>query len=42
MGATYRDFGADPFPTLVVGSLPRPLWVRDLIEDRKSGMHDTR
>ncbi len=37
MGATYRDFGGDPFPTLVVGSLPRPLWVRDLIEDRKSG-----
>ena len=25
------------FPTFVVGSLPRPLWVRDLIEDRKSG-----
>ena len=25
------------FPTMVVGSLPRPHWVRDLIEDRKSG-----
>ena len=30
---------ADPlFPTFVVGSLPRPQWVRDLIEDRKSGL----
>ena len=29
---------ADPlFPTFVVGSLPRPQWVRDLIEDRKAG-----
>ena len=37
MPATYRDFGDDPFPTLVVGSLPRPLWVRDLVEDRKAG-----
>ena len=25
------------FPTLVVGSLPRPQWVRDLIEERKAG-----
>ena len=25
------------FPTFVVGSLPRPRWVRDLIEDRKAG-----
>lgn len=25
------------FPTMVVGSLPRPQWVRELIEDRKSG-----
>jgi len=25
------------FPTMVVGSLPRPQWVRDLIEDRKTG-----
>ncbi len=25
------------FPTFVVGSLPRPQWVRDVIEDRKSG-----
>lgn len=25
------------FPTLVVGSLPRPVWVRDLIERRKIG-----
>ena len=24
------------FPTMVVGSLPRPHWVRDLIEDRKA------
>ncbi len=29
---------SDPlFPTYVVGSLPRPQWVRDLIEDRKAG-----
>ena len=28
----------DPtFPTFVVGSLPRPQWVRDLIDDRKAG-----
>ncbi|MDP6451679.1 MAG: cobalamin-independent methionine synthase II family protein [SAR202 cluster bacterium] len=26
-----------PFSTFVVGSLPRPQWVRDLIEDRKAG-----
>ena len=25
------------FPTLVVGSLPRPQWIRDLIEDKKAG-----
>lgn len=25
------------FSTMVVGSLPRPQWVRDLIEDRKAG-----
>ena len=25
------------YPTMVVGSLPRPQWVRDLIEERKSG-----
>ncbi len=25
------------FPTLVVGSLPRPQWVRELIDDRKAG-----
>ena len=25
------------FPTFVVGSLPRPQWVRELIEDRKAG-----
>ena len=25
------------FPTFVVGSLPRPQWVRDVIEDRKQG-----
>ncbi|MFP6567801.1 MAG: cobalamin-independent methionine synthase II family protein [Dehalococcoidia bacterium] len=28
---------AAPFSTFVVGSLPRPQWVRDLIEDRKAG-----
>ena len=28
------------FPTMVVGSLPRPQWVRDLIEDRKLGRID--
>jgi 5-methyltetrahydropteroyltriglutamate--homocysteine methyltransferase len=27
----------DLFPTTVIGSLPRPAWVRDLILDRKSG-----
>jgi 5-methyltetrahydropteroyltriglutamate--homocysteine methyltransferase len=27
-----------PFATMVVGSLPRPQWVRDLIEDRKAGL----
>ena len=26
------------FATMVVGSLPRPQWVRDLIEDRKAGL----
>ena len=26
-----------PFPTTVIGSLPRPAWVRDLILDRKAG-----
>ena len=26
-----------PFPTFVVGSLPRPAWIRELIEDRKTG-----
>ena len=25
------------FPTTVIGSLPRPMWVRELIEDRKAG-----
>ena len=28
--------GSIPFPTMVVGSLPRPQWVRELIEDRKT------
>ena len=37
MRATYKDFGDNLFPTMVVGSLPRPLWVRDLIEERKTG-----
>ena len=26
------------FATMVVGSLPRPQWIRDLIEDRKAGL----
>src|SRR6266542_634231 len=26
-----------PFPTFVVGSLPRPPWVRVILEDRKTG-----
>ena len=26
-----------PFPTFVVGSLPRPQWIREIIEDRKRG-----
>lgn len=30
----------DLFPTFVVGSLPRPQWVRDVIEDRKTGRLD--
>ena len=30
--------GGVPFPTMVVGSLPRPQWIRDLIEDRKAGL----
>ena len=25
------------FPTTVIGSLPRPAWVKDLILDRKEG-----
>ena len=29
--------GGTLFPTMVVGSLPRPQWIRDLIEDRKAG-----
>lgn len=32
-----RTLGNSPFPTLVVGSLPRPEWVRQVIEDRKDG-----
>ena len=28
---------ATPFPTTVIGSLPRPAWVRDVIFDRKAG-----
>lgn len=31
------DQGDMTLATMVVGSLPRPLWVRDLIEDRKAG-----
>ena len=29
--------GSTIFPTMVVGSLPRPQWLRDLIEERKAG-----
>ena len=29
--------GPEPFATFAVGSLPRPQWLRDLIEERKSG-----
>ena len=33
-----REFGGEAlFPTMVVGSLPRPRWVHDLVEDRKTG-----
>ena len=28
------------FPTTVIGSLPRPAWVRDVILDRKAGRLD--
>ena len=27
----------EPFTTFVVGSLPRPEWLRELIEERKNG-----
>ena len=30
----------EPFSTFVVGSLPRPVWVRELILDRKAGRID--
>ena len=30
----------DLFPTLVVGSLPRPAWIQELIEERKAGQVD--
>ena len=33
----YGTKGNMLFPTMVVGSLPRPRWVMDLIEDRKFG-----
>ncbi|MCH8063489.1 MAG: hypothetical protein IH861_13420, partial [Chloroflexi bacterium] len=29
--------GGKPFSTFVVGSLPRPQWVREVIEERKRG-----
>jgi 5-methyltetrahydropteroyltriglutamate--homocysteine methyltransferase len=32
--------GVPAFAAMVVGSLPRPQWVRDLIEDRKAGRID--
>jgi 5-methyltetrahydropteroyltriglutamate--homocysteine methyltransferase len=34
VSSTYTDH---LFPTFVVGSLPRPQWVREVIEDRKAG-----
>ena len=34
MTAPDRD---PPFPTMVIGSLPRPLWVQDVIADRIAG-----
>ena len=33
-----RGFGGEIlFPTMVVGSLPRPRWVHDVVNDRKAG-----
>ena len=32
-----KEILKNPFQTFVVGSLPRPQWVRDLVEDRKAG-----
>jgi len=32
-----QNYTEHPFPTFVVGSLPRPQWVRDIVEDRKQG-----
>jgi 5-methyltetrahydropteroyltriglutamate--homocysteine methyltransferase len=32
-----KTMAANLFPTTVIGSLPRPAWVRDLILDRKHG-----
>ncbi len=33
----HKAFTDSLFPTMVVGSLPRPRWLRDLVEDRKAG-----
>ncbi|HEU5318470.1 MAG TPA: cobalamin-independent methionine synthase II family protein [Chloroflexota bacterium] len=35
--ASVAAHAATYFPTFVVGSLPRPQWIRELIEDRKTG-----
>ncbi len=39
---TVKSMPSAPlFPTYVVGSLPRPRWVRDVIEDRRDGRLST-
>jgi len=38
--AVSRTSGDSLFPALVVGSLPRPLWVREVLEDRNAGRRD--
>ena len=37
MAVTFSAFSSYMFPTMVVGSLPRPQWIRDVIQIRKSG-----
>ena len=36
-GSSSTTHALEPFTTLVVGSLPRPQWLRELIEQRKHG-----